>query len=41
MIKEQIPEAKLLRLNGYGHFMLGNNKTSPEFPELLDELLAA
>jgi hypothetical protein len=37
-IKEVIPEAKLIQLNGYGHFMLGNNMTTQEFPELLEEL---
>lgn len=33
------PSAKLVELNGYGHFRIGHNMTSPEFPELLDECL--
>jgi predicted alpha/beta hydrolase family esterase len=37
-IKETIPETKLIQLDGYGHFMLGNNMKTQEFPELLDEL---
>lgn len=34
-----IPQANLIELNGYGHFMIGNNMTGPEFPELLTVLL--
>jgi predicted alpha/beta hydrolase family esterase len=37
-LKKAIPEAKLIQLKGYGHFMLGNNMTTQEFPELLEEL---
>lgn len=32
------PTAKLVELNGYGHFRIGHNMTGSEFPELLDEL---
>jgi predicted alpha/beta hydrolase family esterase len=34
------PTAKLIELDGYGHFRIGYNMTGPEFPELLDELLS-
>lgn len=37
-LKKAIPETKLIQLDGYGHFMLGNNMSTEEFPELLDEL---
>jgi predicted alpha/beta hydrolase family esterase len=33
-----LPAAKLVELDGYGHFRIGHNMTGPEFPELLDEL---
>lgn len=33
-----IPEADLVELDGFGHFMLGNNMQGPEFPELLNIL---
>lgn len=32
------PTAKLVELNGYGHFRIGHNMTGPEFPVLLDAL---
>lgn len=35
---EAFPTAKLVELDGYGHFRIGHNMTGPEFPELLDEL---
>lgn len=35
-----LPTAKLIELDGYGHFRIGNNMTGPEFPELLDELVS-
>jgi predicted alpha/beta hydrolase family esterase len=38
-IASTIRGAKLLELDGYGHFMLGNNMTSEAFPELIRELL--
>jgi predicted alpha/beta hydrolase family esterase len=31
--------AKLIELDGYGHFRIGHNMIGPEFPELLDELI--
>lgn len=34
-----LPLSQLIELNGYGHFMIGNNMTSPEFPELYDILV--
>jgi len=37
-IKKAIPEARLIQLDGYGHFMLGNNMKTQEFPELFEEL---
>lgn len=40
-ICEQIPEANWIELDGYGHFMLGNNMTNREFPELIAELTTA
>lgn len=33
------PEAKYIELDGYGHFRIGHNMTSPELPVLLDELV--
>lgn len=36
-----LPAAKLIELDGYGHFLQGNNMASPEFPELIGELLDA
>ncbi|MDO8336071.1 MAG: alpha/beta hydrolase [Candidatus Saccharibacteria bacterium] len=35
---EAFPTAKLVEVDGYGHFRIGHNMTGPEFPELLDEL---
>ncbi len=40
-LAEAMPWAKSLQLNGYGHFMLGNNMTNVEFPELIAELMDA
>lgn len=37
-IVQTLPEAKLVELDGYGHFRIGHNMTSPEFPLLLNEL---
>jgi predicted alpha/beta hydrolase family esterase len=34
-----LPSADHLKLNGYGHFMIGNNMTSEDFPELMTILL--
>lgn len=34
-----LPLAKSIELDGHGHFLMGNNMTCPEFPELLAELL--
>lgn len=39
-LSETLPRSRLIELEGYGHFMLGNNMKGPEFPELLDELVA-
>lgn len=33
-----IPNAKLIELDGFGHFRIGHNMTGPEFPILLREL---
>ncbi len=38
-LAEVWPEANLLELDGYGHFMIGNNMTNEEFPELVTVLL--
>lgn len=35
---DAFPAAKLIELDGYGHFRIGHNMTGPEFPELLNEL---
>ena len=35
-----MPLAKLVEFEDYGHFRIGHNMTGPEFPKLLDELLA-
>lgn len=35
---EIFPAAKLVELDGYGHFRIGHNMKTPEFPELLDEI---
>ena len=37
-VKDTIPQANLVRFQDFGHFMLGNNMQTNEFPELLDEL---
>lgn len=37
-IAHDLPAAKVIHLNGYGHFIRGNNMPTQEFPELLDEL---
>ncbi len=37
-LANDIPEAQIINLNGYGHFMLGNAMLRPEFLELLDVL---
>src|SRR3989344_7399999 len=34
-----LPAIKLVELKEYGHFRIGHNMTSPEFPELLSELV--
>lgn len=34
-----LPTAKHILLDGYGHFRIGHNMTSPEFDVLLDELI--
>lgn len=36
VISQALPEAKIITLHGFGHFMVGNAMASPEFPELLD-----
>lgn len=38
-LAEVWPGANLLELDGYGHFMIGNNMTNEEFPELATVLL--
>ncbi len=38
-IVEAFPTARLVELDGYGHFRIGHNMTGPEFPVLLDELI--
>jgi predicted alpha/beta hydrolase family esterase len=38
-LAETLPSANLVKLNGYGHFMLGNNMVSEDFPELISVLL--
>mgnify|MGYP003885372327 CR=1 FL=1 len=35
----ELPQSQLIELDGFGHFMTGNNMSNPEFPELVDELL--
>lgn len=40
-LAEAFPAAKLIELDGYGHFRIGHNMTSPEFPVLAIELLGA
>lgn len=37
-LHEELPQSHIVEVNGFGHFMLGNNMTSQEFPELLAEL---
>lgn len=39
VVQEQLPAAKYIDIPKYGHFMLGNTMESPEFPELLNEVL--
>jgi predicted alpha/beta hydrolase family esterase len=34
------PTAKYIELDGYGHFRIGHNMTSQEFPILFDELIS-
>ncbi len=36
---EQIPTIDYHEFSGHGHFMLGNNMDSQEFPELLDDMV--
>ncbi len=38
-LNEVYPGGELIELDGYGHFMIGNNMKSEEFPELLTVLL--
>lgn len=38
-LAETLPEANLITLNGFGHFRIGHNMVTEEFPELLEELL--
>ena len=38
VIEEALPDARIVNLSGFGHFMLGNAMTSPEFPELVEQL---
>lgn len=35
---DTFPGAKLIELDGYGHFRIGHNMKLPDFPLLLDEL---
>lgn len=37
-IVTKLKRAELVQFDGYGHFMLGNNMTTEEFPELLAEV---
>jgi predicted alpha/beta hydrolase family esterase len=39
-LSSAFPDAQIIELNGYGHFRIGHNMQSEEFPVLLD-LLAA
>ncbi len=39
MLRELWPGINYREFRNYGHFMLGNNMTSPEFPELLEEIV--
>jgi len=38
-LEQAIPEAELIELDGFGHFMLGNTMKSTDFPELIDILV--
>lgn len=38
MLREAIPGVHYRKFQDYGHFMLGNNMTSNELPELIEEL---
>lgn len=37
-LAQALPTANVLELDGYGHFMIGNNMVSEEFPELITTL---
>ncbi len=37
-LAEELPGSELIELNGFGHFMLGNNMKTNEFPQLLSSL---
>jgi predicted alpha/beta hydrolase family esterase len=37
-LMDEIPETRLVQFTNFGHFMLGNNMQTNEFPEILDEL---
>lgn len=39
VVRQALPGAKYIDIPEYGHFMIGNTMTGPEFPELLDEVL--
>ncbi len=38
-LASKLPSSQLIELSGYGHFIIGNNMTNPEFPELYTELI--
>lgn len=40
LLRSTIPGVNYRELSGFGHFMIGNNMTGPEFPELLEELMS-
>lgn len=40
MVAREIPQAHLINIPRYGHFMIGNAMKNPVFPELLDEIVS-
>ncbi len=38
-LAEDLPGTELIELDGFGHFILGNNMKSNEFPQLLSSLI--
>lgn len=33
-----LPDARIIQLQGFGHFMIGNSMTAPKFPELIKQV---